>query len=298
MKILVTGKSGQVVTSLLELAGAVPDVELVAAGRPELDLEDRASVMECIAAARPDIVVSAAAYTAVDRAEEEPDRAYAVNVVGAAAVAEAAERVGAACIHLSTDYVFSGAGTRPYREDCATGPQTVYGQTKLEGERAVALTGAKHVILRTSWVYSPFGVNFVKTMLSLAEDRDTVAVVADQWGKPTSALDIADAILWIAPRLRDGRFGLYHLAGAGETNWAGLARHVFQASRESGGPFAEVKDVSSAEYPARARRPHNSRLSSEKFERTFLWRAPDWRSSVEQVVARLAGPLNGRRVFG
>jgi dTDP-4-dehydrorhamnose reductase len=181
LRILVTGREGQVARSLIERSAALPDIELVAVGRPGLDLADPRSVMASIAAARPDIVVSAAAYTAVDRAEDEPDLAYAINAEGAGAVAAAAAHVGASVIHLSTDYVFSGEAEIPYVETDATDPQSVYGRTKLAGERAVAAANPHHVILRTAWVYSPFGANFVKTMLRLAAERDAVSVVADQW---------------------------------------------------------------------------------------------------------------------
>ncbi len=197
---------------------------------------------------QPDLVVSAAAYTAVDQAEDEPDLAHSINAVGAGAVAQAAADIGAPVIHLSTDYVFSGDGEKPYTEDDPTGPHGVYGRTKLDGETAVAAANPRHLILRTAWVYSPFGKNFVKTMLRLAENRDNLSVVADQWGNPTSAIDIADGILRVANRLRaDGQFdafGVYHLAGTGSTNWSTFARAIFEASRNLRGPFAEVKDMS------------------------------------------------------
>ena len=194
MRILVTGRQGQVVSSLIEAAAGRPRLEIIAAGRPELDLADPASVHAAIQAARPDIVVSAAAYTAVDQAEDEPEIAAAINERGAGAVAAAAAGIGAPVIHLSTDYVFSGGGERPYREDDPAAPIGVYGATKLAGERAVAAANPRHLILRTAWVYSVYGKNFVKTMLRLAADRDSLSVVADQWGNPTSAHDIADAI--------------------------------------------------------------------------------------------------------
>ncbi len=291
MKILVTGRDGQVAQSLAERAEGRPDIEMVRAGRPELDLADPRSVAAAIASAKPDIVVSAAAYTAVDQAEDEPALAHAINAVGAGAVAAAAAAAGAPVIHLSTDYVFSGDKEGAYEEADETGPQGVYGRTKLDGELAVSGANPRNVILRTAWVYSPFGKNFVRTMLRLAGQRDTVRVVADQWGNPTSALDIADGILHIAAALHanrlDSRWGIFHLAGAGSTNWAGLAEEVFAASRALGGPSAEVEKIATADYPTRARRPANSRLACEKLERTFHWRAPDWRQSCRETVRRL-----------
>jgi len=287
MKIVVTGTQGQVACSLVERAARLPHVEVIALGRPDLDLTKPLSVRHAIAAAQPDLIVSAAAYTAVDRAEDERELAYVVNVIGAASVAEAASRLGVPVIHLSTDYVFSGDGDRAYHEDDQALPATVYGYTKLESEYAVASVTPRHIILRTSWVYSPFGINFVKTMLRLAGDRDTISVVSDQWGNPTSALDIADAILRIASLSLDENYGIYHLAGTGEINWSGFASHIFRTSRIAGGPFASVREISSADYPTKARRPFNSRLSTDKFEEVFGWRAPAWQDSVDMVIKRL-----------
>jgi dTDP-4-dehydrorhamnose reductase len=287
MKILVTGSSGQVASSLVELAPRWPAIELHTAGRPKFDLTDRCSIIKAIESVKPDLVISAAAYTAVDRAEDEPELAHAINVTGAAYVAEAASQVGASVLHLSTDYIFSGEKSHPYDERCPADPRTVYGLTKLKGEEAVARANPRHIILRTSWVYSPFGANFVKTMLWLAATADTVRVVSDQWGNPTSALDIAAGLLRIAPRLRDGCFGVYHFAGAGDTNWSSFAKEIFEISRTNGGPAAEVIEIPTAEYPAKARRPSNSRLCCDKLERTFDIRAPHWRSSTETVVKRL-----------
>ncbi|MCV0396052.1 MAG: dTDP-4-dehydrorhamnose reductase [Rhizobiaceae bacterium] len=286
MRILVTGKAGQVALSLKERAASRPDMEVTALGRPELDLEKPATVGEAIRQARPDLVVSAAAYTAVDKAEDEPDLARAVNVDGAEAVAAAAAAAGAPVIHLSTDYVYSGELDRPWREDDATAPLGVYGRTKLDGEAAVAAANPRHLILRTAWVYSPFGRNFVRTMLMLAEQRDTVNVVADQIGNPTSALDIADAVLALAAR-GDGPPGVYHLAGSGEASWAEVAKHVFAVSAAEGGPSAAVTPIRTDEYPTKARRPANSRLDQAKMRATFGWVSPDWRESVAVVVKRL-----------
>jgi len=289
VKLLVTGKDGQVVTSLLERGQAVQGVEIIAAGRPRLDLLDANSIAETIAAEQPDIVVSAAAYTAVDQAEDDAEAAFAINADGAGAVAAAAARIGAPVIHLSTDYVFPGDGDGPYTEDDTTGPASVYGRSKLAGEEAVAAAHPRHVILRTAWVYSPFGKNFLKTMLRLAKDRDELRVVGDQWGNPTSALDIADGILAVAQELTHGKasYGVFHMTAAGSTNWSGFAEHILNASRDAGGPFARVQGILTSEYPTRAVRPGNSRLSCEKLRSVYGVELPGWQASTVQTVQRL-----------
>ncbi|WP_407976697.1 dTDP-4-dehydrorhamnose reductase [Brucella pseudogrignonensis] len=294
MKIVVTGREGQVVQSLLEKASQRSDLEVVALGRPELDLAKPETVPSAVGGLKPDLVVSAAAYTAVDLAEDEPELAFAVNVGGAQAVAEAAKACGVPVIQISTDYVFAGDASEPYVETDITGPQGVYGSTKLEGERLVAQANPKHIILRTAWVYSPFGKNFVKTMLKLAETRDALSVVSDQWGNPTSALDIADAIIEVADHLAANSdfsaYGVYHLVGTGETNWSGFARAIFNQSAALGGPTAIVTDITTADYPTKAVRPVSSRLSTAKFQEVFNWSAPHWRSSLRDVAARLIQP--------
>ena len=290
MRLAVTGREGQVAGSLLELGRNRRGVEVVAVGRPALDLTRPETVFAALEAANPDIVVSAAAYTAVDQAEDQKELAFAVNGTGAGKVAEAAARLGVPVIHLSTDYVFNGAKDSAYVESDPTAPLGVYGASKLAGEATVAAANPRHLILRTAWVYSPFGKNFVKTMLRLAADRDELSVVADQWGNPTSALDIADAILHAAVVLVERKgtaFGVHHLAGTGEINWSGFARHILDTSRALGGPHASVRDIATADYPTKARRPANSRLSSAKFAAAFDWTAPDWRAATKLVVARL-----------
>lgn len=290
MKIVVTGREGQVVQSLLEKASHRPDMQVISLGRPELDLAQPETVRRAITAIKPDLVVSAAAYTAVDLAEDEPESAFAVNATGAQTVAEAAQAIGVPVIHISTDYVFAGDASHPYVETDITGPQGVYGSSKLEGERLVALANHNHIILRTAWVYSPFGKNFVKTMLKLSETRDALSVVSDQWGNPTSALDIADAIIQVADHLAESpdfsAFGVYHLVGTGDTNWSGFARAVFDESAKLGGPTATVVDIETAGYPTKAVRPVNSRLSTKKFQEVFNWSAPHWQTSLRDVVAR------------
>jgi len=287
MKILVTGSKGQLARSLVERAPRFRDVELVTIGRPGLDLTDRDRTISTILAKRPDIVISTAAYTAVDQAEDEPELAYAVNAAGAAHAAEATALAGVPIIHISTDYVFAGTSPEPYTEDCSTVPSSIYGLTKLEGERAVARINPRHAIVRTSWVYSPFGHNFVRSMLRMARDRREIRIVADQWGNPTSALDLADALLTVATKLGQGRFGVYHLTGQGETNWSGFARHIFWCSRAAGGPSADVVDIPAADYLVRARRPANSRLCGNKVDAEFGLMRPDWHGSTDIVVRRL-----------
>lgn len=296
MRIAVTGKTGQLVTSLLE-RGAAAGHEMIALGRPELDLADPGSVARILDAVAPEAIVSAAAYTAVDRAENESDLAHAVNAAGAGAVALAARRLGVPLVHVSTDYVFDGTLDRPYLESDPTGPTGVYGASKLAGERAVlAAHGDDSAILRVAWVYSPFGGNFVKTMLRLAGERDEIGVVADQIGNPTSALDIADGILSVAanlvaspdPALR----GVFHMTASGEASWADFAEAIFAASAAQGGPSAQVKRISTVDYPTPATRPANSRLDCGLIARVHGVTRPDWRASLETVIARLQCTLN------
>ena len=290
MKILVTGREGQVARSLAERNGAH---ELVFAARPDLDLADPASIARIIEAAKPDIVISAAAYTAVDQAEDEPELAEAINGEAPGHIGHAAAKVGAPVLHLSTDYVFDGSGERAWRENDPTGPVGVYGRTKLAGEEALAASGATYAILRTAWVYSPFGGNFVKTMLRLAESRDTLNVVNDQNGNPTSALDIADALLAVADRWQaepaHGANAIYHFAGTGSTTWADFARAIFAESARHGGPTCTGTGIPASEYPTKAARPANSRLDCTKFAETFGHSAPRWEDSLGETVARLLG---------
>jgi dTDP-4-dehydrorhamnose reductase len=290
MRLLVTGKHGQVAQSLVE-RGSFAGVEIILAGRPELDLETGEGVAASIAAARPDVVISAGAYTAVDKAEGERDSAFAVNAAGAGIVAAAAAAHGLPIIHFSTDYVFDGALDRPYLEDDATGPTSVYGASKLEGEARVAAANPNHAILRTAWVYSPFGNNFVRTILRLGETRQELGVVSDQLGCPTSALDIAEAVIAVAHRLsasdNAALRGVFHLSGAGEASWADFAVHIFKIAEGEGRAPVKVSRITTADYPTPARRPANSRLSGAKLAEHYNLRLPDWRNSTETVVRRL-----------
>ena len=283
MRILVTGRHGQLAQSLAERGG--DDILLM--GRSELDLAIPGSARTAILAARPDLVVNAAAFTAVDLAETEEGQARRINADGAGEVAVAARELGVPVIHISTDYVFDGAATAPYAETAATGPINAYGRTKLAGEEAVRAATPDHLILRTSWLVSPFGRNFVRTMVELGQQRDRLSVVADQYGNPTSALDLADAILVVARRWAAGeRTGLgqtYHLAGTGIASWFYLACAV----QSEAGTAAQVNPITTADWPTAATRPAYSALDSTNFTRDFGHIMPDWRVSLAPIVARL-----------
>lgn len=288
MRVLVTGSSGQVVHSLIERS-AGSNNQVVALGRPHFDLAaDLSAITAAIVAEEPDAIVSAAAYTSVDKAESEPDLAFAVNARGPTAIAKAAHQLRVPLVHLSTDYVFDGLSSRPYVEEDATNPTTVYGASKLAGEQGVLSEHGNATVLRTAWVYSPYSSNFVKTMLRLAETRDKIRVVADQLGSPTSALDIADGILAVLANLRNEKDpeqrGIFHMAGAGHASWADLARAAFAISCELGGPAASVEPIPSADYPTPAKRPANSRLDCSKLERAHGVRLPEWGMSLRKVV--------------
>lgn len=291
MRVLVTGTRGQLAMSLAAEARRVSGIELLALGRPTLDLETPSGIRSVIAAAAPDLVVNAAAYTAVDKAEADAARAFAINRDGAAAVAHAAATLNVPLIHLSTDYVFDGSKATPYVEADSTAPLNVYGQSKRGGEIAVLAACPSALIFRTSWVFSPFGANFVKTMLRLGSERPALRVVSDQFGNPTSALDIAAAILHIAPELvaapRMG--GIYHLANTGSTSWFGLAQAIFAEGARLGGRVPALEPIPAADYPLPARRPANSRLDTAAFTRRFGLVLRPWREAVAETVRGLAG---------
>lgn len=288
MKILVTGAQGQVARSLVAARSAH---QVVAVGRPELDIADATSVRSCICSFAPDVVVNAAAYTAVDKAESDAEGAAAVNADGARNVAMACVDRGIPIVHISTDYVFDGTKAGSYLEVDSPSPLGVYGRTKLAGENAVAAANPRHVILRTAWVFSPYGQNFVKTMLRLAAARPQLSVVDDQHGSPTYAPHLADAILALLTRMeqqpQDIDWGIFHAAGDGETTWCGLAREVFQVLREAGGPNATVIPIPTLDYPTPAKRPANSRLDCRKLKRTFGIVLPHWTAGVAQCVPDL-----------
>jgi dTDP-4-dehydrorhamnose reductase len=266
--------------------------QIIALGRPELDLAgEPEQIVRTIVSEKPELVVSAAAYTAVDKAESDQATANAVNVRGARAVADAARRLDVPLLHLSTDYVFDGSKPSEYVEDDPTCPTSVYGATKRNGEDAILKSHPNAAILRTAWVYSPFGGNFVKTMLRLGAEREEVGVVADQRGNPTSALDIARGLLVVAnnlvksgdPRLR----GIFHMTGTGIASWAEFASEIFAQSTVAGGPSARVREIHTKDYPTPARRPANSTLDCSKLELVHGIRLPEWKSSTASVVMRL-----------
>lgn len=296
-RIVVTGRNGQVARSLGERVLAHEAIDVIALGRPELDLQRPDTIAATITGLQPDLIVSAAAYTAVDQAEGEAPLAMAVNAVAPGEIAKAAALLGVPVIHLSTDYVFDGTKPAPYIESDAAAPVSVYGRSKLQGEIAVAGFNPDHVILRTAWLYGPFGRNFLKTMLRLAESRKVVRVVDDQIGCPTSTLDLADGILAIAynllerddPALR----GVFHLAASGSGSWADFAEEIFRRSRLRGGPSAEVERIPTSEYPTAARRPANSRLDCARVLALHGVILPPWHDSVAAVVESMC--LTGAR---
>jgi dTDP-4-dehydrorhamnose reductase len=294
VRIFVTGAEGQVARSLREAAAGDPSLVIGLGARPDVDLTRPQTVADAIAAFRPDVVVNPAAYTAVDKAESEPELAFAVNRDGAGAVAAAAARAGAPIIHLSTDYVFDGTKDGPYLESDAPCPTGVYGQSKLAGELAVAAANRRHIILRAAWVYAPFGANFVRTMLRLAGERDRLTVVDDQVGCPTYAPDIAAAILVIARCLnagwREPYAGVTNCAGADAVSWCGFARAIMAGAGARGGRDVPVEAITTAQYPTPARRPANSRLDCSRLVDLFDVRPPPLEESLGQCLDHLLGP--------
>ncbi|WP_203293870.1 dTDP-4-dehydrorhamnose reductase [Maricaulis parjimensis] len=288
--ILMFGATGQVARCLLDRVATTGHV-ITALSRADVDLMDEKAIAEAIASA-PDnaIVVNAAAYTAVDQAETDQEAALAINARAPGAMAQACAARDLPLIHISTDYVFDGNKSDAYVEDDPTDPQGVYGKTKRAGELAVLEGLPNAVILRTAWVYSPYGKNFVKTMLRVGAEREELGVVDDQLGCPTSAHDIADGILAVIDHVpvSDRVGGLYHLAGTGEASWADLADAVFEMSEARMGRRPLVKRISSDAYPTPAKRPANSRLSSSRFEMQFGYRAPHWRDSLQSVLEALS----------
>lgn len=279
------GATGQLALAVADAAKA-RSITLTAMARADVDLTDTAAIKAAIASA-PDnvIIINAAAYTAVDKAENDFEVATQVNTAAPAAMAEAAAARGLSFIHVSTDYVFDGTKTSAYVETDETNPKGVYGQTKLDGERAVAAAHPDAAIVRTSWVYSPFGANFLKTMLRVGADRDELRVVDDQVGAPTSAHDIADGLL--ALMQTDDAKGLFHLTGSGEASWADFADAIFEHQAEVWGRRPFVTRIPSSEYPTPAARPANSRLNCDRLEAVCGYRAPHWRESMAKVLDQL-----------
>ncbi len=286
--LLVFGAAGQVGQELLALASA-RGMPVSGVTRGQADITDADAVTALVRATGPRMIVNAAAYTAVDRAEGEPDAAEAGNARGPAVLARAAEAAGVPILHLSTDYVFDGSKHGAYTEDDAVSPLGVYGRTKAAGEAAVRAASARHVILRTAWVYGAYGNNFLKTMLRLAGERDRLRVVGDQYGCPTATIDIAEAILAVDRAVAAGApaYGTYHFAGTGDTSWHGFAEAIIAAQATRTGRRPPVDAIATAEYPTPARRPVNSRLDSRRFAEAFGTRAAPWPDRVGEVVARL-----------
>jgi dTDP-4-dehydrorhamnose reductase len=292
MKILLFGKNGQVGWELQRALAPLGDI--VAPEKSQGgDLADLECIARTIEAAAPDIIVNAAAYTAVDKAESDRAAAVRINVEAPAVMAREAKKRGAWMVHYSTDYVFDGGGARPWREEDKTGPLNVYGATKLEGEQAIQSAGGNHLIFRTSWVYAARGANFAKAMLRLGGERESLDIVADQFGAPTGAELIADvtahAIRVVQSRPHAG--GLYHLAAAGETNWYDYAGVVFDCAREQGAALkitpGGLLPMAAADFPALAKRPYNSRLDNGKLTATFGLSMPDWQQGVRRMLSEI-----------
>jgi dTDP-4-dehydrorhamnose reductase len=280
LKILLTGRSGQVGAELERVLA--PLGELAATDRATLDLGNPRSIEAAVRRAQPQVIVNAAAYTAVDRAEKEVDAAFAVNATAPAVLAAEARALDALLVHYSTDYVFDGEKPAPYVETDPVAPLNVYGRSKLAGEQAVAASGCRHFIFRTSWVYGPRGRNFLHAILAAAREKPELRVVDDQRGAPTSAeaLAVATAQVLAEARLRAQPSGLYHMSAAGETTWHGFARAIV----EGAGMAIPVLPISSDQYPVAARRPRNSLLDNRKLAATFGTALPDWRSGLAAVL--------------
>jgi dTDP-4-dehydrorhamnose reductase len=298
-RILLTGATGQVGGELLETLK--PLGEVFAPSRREMDLANVTSVRETIRAVVPRWIVNPGAYTAVDKAESEPELALAINAEAVKVMGQEARAIGAGVIHFSTDYVFDGSANAPYRETDATGPVSVYGVSKLAGEKALADSGAGHIVFRTSWVYGPVGKNFLLTILKLARERESLRVVADQYGAPTWSRDLAkvtaEAIAQCEAAAQSRELedvladvgGVYHAAGAGETTWCGFAAEALrlQQQREPDVRFAQIDAITTAEYPTPAKRPANSRMNCEKLAERFGLKMMDWQDSLREVLAQL-----------
>ena len=295
LRAVVIGREGQLATALrvrLPLSG----IEVVTLARPEIDLVAPDTLSEMIKLKRPDLVINPAAYTAVDQAEDDPETAFAVNAVAAGAIAATAAAIRCPVIHFSTDYVFDGSSTVPYVENDVPAPLGVYGASKLAGEEAVAAANERHVILRTAWLCSPWGHNFVRTMLRLGAEHEVVRVVNDQKGTPAFAADIADAVAVIAARIADRKndqtlFGVFHLGGLGETTWCGFAREIMDGAKTRGAKTARVMAVTTAEYPTRASRPQYSILSTSKISQIYGIRPPAWKDSLSDCLDSLVGKI-------
>lgn len=295
MKILLLGKNGQVGWELQR--SLAPLGNLIALDRHSTDycgdLSNPAGIAATILAVKPDVIVNAAAHTAVDKAESEPEAAAVLNTAAVASMAEAAEKVGALLIHYSTDYVFNGQGDKPWSETDASEPLSVYGKTKRDGEEAISALCSHYLIFRTSWVYAAKGNNFAKTMLKLAKDRDELSVINDQFGAPTGAELIADCTAHAIRRAKaqPELTGIYHLVASGTTTWHEYASYVIATGREKGLELqvSKINPVATTAFPTPAKRPTNSRLDITKFQQSFELTLPDWRVGVERMLTEIIG---------
>ena len=287
MKILITGSKGQLARELqLALAGAG---KLLALGHNALDLSDPSQVREQVRLLRPDLIINAAAYTAVDPAESHRELAFAVNARGPQVLAEEAARLGVPLIHYSTDYVFDGRNAEPYTEADVPQPLSVYGASKLAGEQAIQAVGGEYLILRTSWVYSQHGKNFLLTMQRLLQERDSLSIVSDEVGAPTWAATIARATAEMVRKRSAGEAGpsgLYHLTASGETSWYGFACSIAEQLRQQGRLRAEITPIQSKDYPTAAQRPLNSRLNCARLQSDWGVRLPDWETALHECIAQ------------
>lgn len=294
MRLLIAGWQGQVAQALIRVAPSRADITACAVGRPALDICEVRTIERALSDINPDVVINTAAYTDVDKAETEPERAMALNCEGARLLAASSAARGIPILHISTDYVFGGTSPVPYVETDATAPATAYGRSKLAGEDAVRAANPKHIILRTAWVYSEHGRNFVKTILNAARNGKPLRVVADQYGSPTYAPHLVDAMLTIAGRVASassagGPWGTYHAAGAGRASWCDLASAALAHASDPGLRAIDVLPIASADYPTKTPRPAHSELDCSKLAKAFGIRLPDWADGVKTCVSRLEG---------
>lgn len=295
---LVLGSSGQVASAIARRFASVGRTTTVL-GRSDLDLSNPVAAREAVLKLAPDIIINAAAYTAVDRAETDVDAAFALNATGPEAAAAAAAEIGAPFVHFSTDYVFDGTKASPYVETDTPRPLGVYGRSKLEGELAVAAANPRHVVLRTSWVCGPTGTNFLRTMLRLAGEREELGVVDDQRGSPTFASDLAEGVMTIVDRLGEHPpetpWGVFHLTGAGDTTWCGFARAIMAGSASRGGPSARVNPITTADYPTPVTRPADSRLDCARIEAVYGIKPRLWTEALDRALDEIHGAKKEQR---
>ncbi|MGL6315377.1 dTDP-4-dehydrorhamnose reductase [Vibrio sp. WXL103] len=291
IKVIVTGCHGQVGAQLTQQLNARDDIELVTLDRDGLDITDAEQVESMLDKLRPNVIINAAAYTAVDKAEQDIDACYAVNDAAVENLALSAHRIGALMLHISTDYVFDGLSDHPYSELDKVNPQNVYGVSKLQGEQKLLATCPNSAILRTSWVFGEQGQNFVKTMLRLAASRQELSVVADQFGGPTYAGDIASALIKMMDSMLDSTddlSGVYHFGGAPHVSWFDFSKEIFSRYESLSGKHITVNPIPSEMYPTPAKRPANSRLNCQKIEQVFSIKPSQWQSALDNIEAYLA----------